>query len=83
MAKNERLNRYLTETLPWISNSRLERLRDGFIAHTPGFAGKLRRHDQANKAFVRTALNYNKASVFVDGTKNPFRLRMLLPQISY
>jgi hypothetical protein len=77
LAKNERLNRYLTESLPWISNSPLERLRDGFIAHTPGFAARLRRHDQANKAFVRTALAYSKASVFVDGSKNPFRLRLL------
>lgn len=77
LVSNERLNRYFTKNLPWIHNNSLEHLRDGLISHFPGFAGKLRQYDLANIAFVRTALAYSKASVFVDGSKTPFRLRWL------
>jgi Sulfotransferase family len=74
---NTRLNRYLTEALPWIRSSAVERVRDGIVRRLPPFAGRIRRNDQANELFIRTALTLAGAEVFVNADKTPFRLRYL------
>lgn len=72
-----RLNRYLTEALPWIRNSAVEAARDRIVRRLPPFAGHIRRNDRANVVFIRTALTLANADVFVNADKTPFRLRYL------
>lgn len=76
-SKSDRINRLLTEKLPFIQSSHLERLRDKLIRITPPFAGRISQFDRANLEFISSALQYNHASVFVDASKNPYRLRHL------
>jgi hypothetical protein len=71
------LNRYLTKHLPLVRSSALERLRDGLVLRVPRLAATLRQQDRANRAFIRAALAYSGATVFVDACKDPFRLRHL------
>jgi hypothetical protein len=75
--KNDRINRLLTEKIPFMHNPSLERLRDNIIRNIPPFSGLMRRFDKANHLFISTSLQYNHASVFVDASKNPYRLRHL------
>jgi len=74
---NARLNLYVTEALPWIRHSALEKARDAAVRRLPPFAGRIRRNDRANVMFIRTALTLAKADVFVSADKTPFRLRYL------
>jgi hypothetical protein len=74
---NTRLNLYLTEALPWIRHSALEKARDAIVRRLPPFAGRIRRNDRANVLFIRTALTLANADVFVNADKTPFRLRYL------
>ena len=73
----DRLNRYLTSQLPRVSSTPFERVRDVLVMSLPPLARRLAREDAANLAFIRTGLAYGEARVFVDGCKNPFRLRHL------
>ncbi|NNM01787.1 MAG: hypothetical protein HKO62_13620 [Gammaproteobacteria bacterium] len=75
--ENRRLNTYLVDKLPGLGSSALERLRDGALRRLPGFAGRFRDSVRRNELMIRTALDYTGASVFVDGTKNPYRMRFL------
>lgn len=77
LVRNPRLNRYLTKGMPFLTSTSLERLRDAIIARIPTFRRRLAQTDRANLTFIRTALSYSGASVFVDGYKTPFRLRQL------
>lgn len=77
LVRNLRINRYLTEMVPFIRSSWLETLRDQIVRHTPVLAGRIERNDRANRLFVRTALALKGASVFVNANKSPFRLRYL------
>jgi hypothetical protein len=77
LVKNERLNRYLTEAVPYVHSSPIERLRDTVIAHMPMFSELIKSNNFANLLFIRTALAASRARVFVDVTKNPYRLRYL------
>lgn len=73
----EPVNRFLTDSLPLIRSSFLEKARDAIVWRFPPFAKKLKRADEANRIFIQCALNYSDASTFVDATKSPFRLRYL------
>jgi hypothetical protein len=55
----------------------LERLRDALVVHIPTFAKRLEQQDRANLTFIRTALAYKQARVFVDACKSPYRVRRL------
>lgn len=77
LVENTRFNRYLTEALPIVRSTSLERLRDTTIRWLPPFAGRIRRNDRANELFVETALAIARASVFVNADKTPYRLRLL------
>jgi len=74
---NERLNNLLTRNITKIQNSTLEKLRDNIIRHAPVLSGKMKLFDRANELFMATALEYSNASVFVDASKDPYRLRHL------
>ena len=77
LTRDDRMNRYLTAELPRLSSTRFERLRDAVVMTIPRLGRRLRAADAANLAFVRAGLAYSGAGVFVDGCKNPFRLRHL------
>ena len=77
LAESQLPNRYLTAGLPLIDNTTLERIRDGFIRLHPGFSRTLARQDRANLTFIESALSYAGASVFVDNSHSPHRLRHL------
>lgn len=77
LARHDRLNRALTAELPRLGSTPIERLRDRVVHAVPAFRRRLRTQDEANLTFVRAGLRYRAARVFVDGCKNPFRLRHL------
>jgi hypothetical protein len=76
-AAHKALNRLSLRGLPLVSDTRLERLRDGVIDRIPAVSRRLAEQDRANLTFIRTALAYRGARVFVDACKSPFRLRRL------
>ncbi len=78
LVENERFNRYLTGGLPRvISGNFLENLRDNLVSHLPLFSKTLACQDRANHNFIKTALSYSGANIFVDACKDPYRLRHL------
>jgi hypothetical protein len=77
VVEDDRLNNWLTAALPVLHSNRLERVRDAVTTLVPGFASRLRRQDLANQLFVEQSLAYNGASVFVDTSQTPHRLRHL------
>jgi len=74
---NERINRYLTAGLPFFRSTALEKLRDSIVQLTSGLSGTLHRIDHSNDVFMRTALAYYGAKVFLDNSHDPYRLRQL------
>lgn len=74
---NERFNRFLLGRLPLYSNDILERIRDCFVTGIPGVNKRLKELDERNRVFIQAALEYNKASVFVDNSHDPHRLKHL------
>lgn len=77
VADNERLNRYLTTSLPCWRSSLLERMRDEVAWHFPVLRGRFKRIGLANRVFVETALQHSGATIFVDVSKEPHRIRHL------
>ena len=77
LSTNDKINRYLTSSIPHLDFSLLEKVRDLIVSHLPGFGKTVQNTKRSNKLFVESALNYSGAKVFVDATKNPYRLRML------
>lgn len=77
LSNNDTINRYLTSSIPHLDFSLLEKARDLAVRHIPGFSKIIKNTKQSNKLFIESALNYSGAKVFVDATKNPYRLRML------
>jgi hypothetical protein len=83
LSKSERLNRYLTGQLPMLRSTVAERCRDWFVALIPPMRKRIDQHNHANLIFIRSALSFKGARVFVDASKNPYRLRFLrvLPHV--
>lgn len=78
LTTNERVNRYLCGSLPFgLSATPLESARDTLVQRLPVFSGRLRRQDHANRVFMKAAVDYAGAEVFLDATKDPYRLRRL------
>jgi hypothetical protein len=77
LSNNERLNRYLTGRMPFVHTNYIEKLRDTIVAQIPMFSRTISRCDRANLTFIQNALSFSGAAVFVDATKNPYRLRYL------
>ena len=74
---SERVNRYLTGGLPRLQSSRLEHLRDRCVDRVPGCHRALIAHREINRLLMRTVLDYRGASVYVDNSHDPYRLRHL------
>jgi Sulfotransferase family len=77
LAGSDRLNRALTEALPFLDSNALEIARDGLVRSLGPFRRKLQLADRANRLFVEKALELNRASVFVDNSHTPYRFRHL------
>lgn len=74
---NERLNRVLIGRLPFLDHTKLEIVRDKALLAIPSFRRAMTRTGFANRLFISTALHLNNASVFVDNSHGPYRLRHL------
>lgn len=74
---SERLNRYLTGKLPFLSSRALEQLRDEVVRLVPGWAGHLARTEQAYRTLIEATLSYHQAKVYVDNSHSPHALRHL------
>ena len=74
---SERLNRYLTAKLPFVSNGALERVRDRLVRLVPGWASRLARTDKAYATLIESTLSYNGAKVYIDNSHQPYHLRHL------
>ncbi|MET0081755.1 MAG: hypothetical protein ABW079_01990 [Sedimenticola sp.] len=77
LSKNKTVNRYLTSGIPYLQFSPLEHARDYVLRHLPLLKDRFRIARDSNTAFVRKSLEYSDADVFLDATKNPYRLRFL------
>lgn len=78
LATTGRMNRMLTARLPTpFANSTLEKLRDTLVWRLPPFGTRLSEIGRRNELFIESALTYSGARVFVDGCKDPHRLRHL------
>lgn len=79
-----RLNRYLTSAFPGGVAPWLENFRDNIILHTPPFSQRIRAIDKANILFIKYALEYANAKVFVDAQKDCYRINFLtrIPELN-
>jgi len=84
LVDSARINQYLTESLPYIRCTGIEKFRDWVLMHTPGFANRIEKNNRANVLFMQSAVALAGARVFVDADKSPYRLRYLrrLPEIN-
>ena len=71
----------LTRRLPFVGDTGLaswsERLRDAVLGHAPVLDRRLQRQRRANELFIRSVLDTLGATVFLDNSQDPFRLRQL------
>lgn len=77
LSRNDRINRFLTTQVRFLSNTAFELARDFVVRLNPLWAARLDQQNKANLTFVDTALAYSKTKVFVDSTHSPYRLRKL------
>lgn len=75
--QNERINRLMTERLPKIQSTIIEKTRDIIIDMLPKVRNAKERYYMRNQAFIEQILELNHASVFLDATKNPYRMLFL------
>ena len=80
---NSALNYYLTESLPTISVTWLERFRDSLVKLWPSARRELSRQMLANRVFVDSVLDYWDASCYLDNSHSPFRLRRLVEECAF
>lgn len=82
LSTNKKINRYLTSAIPGVSSNRIEKSRDRVLWGLPVFNKRMQESISSNQLFISSSLSYSGASVFMDATKNPFRLRLLenIPQ---
>lgn len=77
VVRNNRINRYLTAAIPYCDRLFIEKIRDNIIRIIPAFRKRILLCDASNATFIKTALAYSNASVFIDATKDPFRIKFL------
>ena len=77
LSSNDRLNRYLTASLPLIQSNKLEQFRDHIVSAFSGYSSRMDRQLYANSIFMTAAMNYSGAKVYVDNSHDPYRLRHL------
>lgn len=77
LSDSDRINRYLTAQIPFCTSTKLEKMRDRLVRLIPYFRRKIAQCDLANLTFIESALEYGKAKIFVDATKDPHRIHLL------
>jgi len=76
-SNSKKINRYLTSALPVIRNSTVEKVRDIILKILPVFRSRYRSALKTNELFIDSALMYSGAEIFVDATKDPYRIRLM------
>lgn len=74
---NARINQLLIGALPGMHSSRIEAWRDTLIGAAPVFGARLAKQRTANRVLMRTVLELLDASVYLDNSHSPYRLRCL------
>jgi len=74
---NAKINRLLCGRFPKLQSNLIEKLRDQFVEMLPPFREIKERYYLRNKAFMEEILDLSKASVFLDATKDPYRMLFL------
>ncbi|MCK9295292.1 MAG: hypothetical protein M0P70_09430 [Desulfobulbaceae bacterium] len=74
---NERVNRLLMGKLPKMQSNFMEGLRDIFVRSIPSLRNKLKKCHARTDIFMRSVLALCNASVFLDATKDPYRMLFL------
>lgn len=77
LSLNDRLNRYLTASLPLVQSNRLELLRDLLVSKIHSYASRIEIQLHTNAVFMTAAMEYCDAHVYVDNSHDPYRLRQL------
>jgi len=70
-------NNLATGKIPGLSWSWTERMRDRVLRGIPRLRRRIGRIDHYNAMFIEAGLDYRKARVFVDASKNPYRLYLV------
>lgn len=77
LSLNDRINRYLTASLPLTQSNRLEQLRDLLISKFHCYSSQIEQQLHTNTVFMTAAMEYCGASIYVDNSHDPYRLRQL------
>lgn len=77
LSRDERLNRLLTGKLPRLQSNIVEKIRDIFIQIVPLYRRRLQACHERTKCFMQIILGVQGASVFLDATKDPYRMLFL------
>jgi len=77
VVNNERINRYLTQKIPFFNSSFLEITRDYFLKCLPFINKRISEVFHRNEIFMKKVIELQKGSVFLDANKNPYRLKYL------
>ncbi len=80
ITKNERLNRYLTQKIPFLNSTALESIRDNVLNFIPAYKKRMNDIFYRNGLFMKKVVELQKGSVFLDANKNPYRLKFLSKQ---
>ncbi|UCG50580.1 MAG: sulfotransferase [Candidatus Latescibacterota bacterium] len=77
LSGNPRINAALTEKIPRVNSSIAERVRDSIVDLIPWYRREKARMYSRNQAMFQAVLDLQKASVFLDNNKNPYRMLFL------
>lgn len=72
-----RINALLTGNLPFVQSSGLEKRRDRLVDLVPACQREKQRIHARNDAVIQAILDLQGGSVFLDASKDPFRMRFL------
>jgi len=75
--QNEIVNRLLTEKIPKFQSTKLESLRDRMVDSIPIYKSIKEKYYTRIEIFMREILSLTGSSVFLDATKNPYRMLFL------
>jgi len=77
VSSSERINRYLTQKIPFFNSSLLEETRDLILNFIPLYRNRIESICYRNQVFMENVTKLQKGSVFLDANKNPYRLKYL------
>jgi len=77
VSNNERINRYLTQKIPFFNSTIIESIRDKILNHVSGYRKRIDEVYHRNDIFMKNVIKLQGGSVFLDANKNPYRLKYL------